>query len=127
MNNNLTFKVDNKENFRTEYHVPFYKISFFQKMKIFLRSLIKLGDLNLFFGKKILIYNYLGPLYVNLNKISKKVKRLVPQLFIPKSLHFFLVVLVSIFFSKKFLNDLRTFLNNQVISNIRKKIFWTCI
>ena len=99
LNNNLTFKVDNKENFRTEYHVPFYKISFFQKMKIFLRSLIKLGDLNLFFGKKILIYNYLGPLYVNLNKISKKVKRVGSTTFhSEKSALFFWLFLSAYFF-----------------------------
>ncbi len=124
LNNNLTFKVDNKENFRTEYHVPFYKISFFQKMKIFLRSLIKLGDLNLFFGKKILIYNYLGPLYVNLNKISKKVKRVGSTTFHSEKSALFFGCSCQHIFSKKFLNDLRTFFKQSGYFKYQKEDFF---
>ena len=74
LDDNLNFKINDKEVFRTEYHTPKYRLSLYQKIKIFLKSLIRFKDLKILFNRKILIYNHFGPLYLSMDHISQKVK-----------------------------------------------------
>lgn len=123
-NDNLNFKVDSRENFRTEYHTPKYKISVYQKFKIFLKSFLKFKDLKLLFHKKIMIYNYLGPLYICYDKISSKIKKVGSTTFHIEKSPFFYGCSCQHIFSKFFLNNLRLFLKQSGYFKYQKEDFF---
>jgi hypothetical protein len=123
-NDNLNFKINDNEVFRTEYHTPKYRLSLYQKIKIFIKSLIKIKNFKILFNRKILIYNHFGPLYLSMDNISQKIKKVGLTTFHKEKSPLFFGCSCQHIFTRKFLDNLRSFLNQNGYFRLQKEDFF---